>query len=313
MKLKMSLSINQKIGKLLSCAALALLIALPLCASAATRIQSGEKAGIVIRSKTGRLACYQKAGSFKRKPRRALIKIISGGGKSRSIRFQTASYVGVLVRSSGISKQALRWREAAEKLSYCNEKYRSAFLKRFGPEPSPTPDGVTPIPTATRTRTPTPTATSTTSQSATATPTRTATPTPTPTATIGGGQSCTTNSGGFQNSSITDQAGIFTAEYDFIPGSAAIDGIVALSAVSSNSYDGFAVLVRFASDGEIDARSGDNYVPSSGIPYAAGTSYHVRLAVNVAAHTYDVYVRPAGGAEVALGTNLAFRTSQSSV
>ncbi len=37
------------------------------------------------------------------------------------------------------------------------------------------------------------------------------------------------------------------------------------------------------------------------------------MVVNVATHTYSTYVTPAGGSEIAVGVNYAFRTEQNGV
>jgi hypothetical protein len=71
--------------------------------------------------------------------------------------------------------------------------------------------------------------------------------------------------------------------------------------------------VRFNTSGAIDARDGGTYRASSSIPYAPNTTYHFRLAVNVPAHTYSIYVTPAGGTEQVIGLNYAFRTEQTTV
>jgi hypothetical protein len=71
--------------------------------------------------------------------------------------------------------------------------------------------------------------------------------------------------------------------------------------------------VRFNTSGAIDARDGGTYRASSSIPYAPNTTYHFRLAVNVPAHTYSIYVTPAGGTEQVVGLNYAFRTEQTTV
>jgi hypothetical protein len=74
-----------------------------------------------------------------------------------------------------------------------------------------------------------------------------------------------------------------------------------------------ALTVRFNTSGRIDARNGGAYTAASAITYTAGTSYRFRLVVNVAAHSYSAYVTPAGGTELTIGTNLAFRSEQSAV
>ena len=122
-----------------------------------------------------------------------------------------------------------------------------------------------------------------------------------------------TAGGSWINNSHASQGGTFTAEWDATPATNNIDAIVGLSNGAQTSFPGFACLVRFNSSGKIDARDGGTYRSASTIPYAPNSSYHFRLSVNVPAHTYSVYVTPAGGTEQVVGLNYAFRTEQSTV
>jgi poly(beta-D-mannuronate) lyase len=131
---------------------------------------------------------------------------------------------------------------------------------------------------------------------------------------VGPGPSCVTASGNsFQNSAISGQTGTFTAEYDATPSATPINGYVALSQGAQTAHTGFAVIARFNPDGNIDARNGGAYAAASTIPYSANVRYHFRLVVNVASHTYSVFVTPAGGSEQTVGSNFAFRSEQSGV
>jgi phage replication-related protein YjqB (UPF0714/DUF867 family) len=119
--------------------------------------------------------------------------------------------------------------------------------------------------------------------------------------------------GSWTNNSFTSQSGAFTAEWDAMPSADNIDAVVGLSNGAQTSFTNFGCLVRFNSSGKIDARNGGTYASASTIPYATDASYHFRLSVNVPAHTYSIYVTPAGGTEQIVGTNYAFRTEQSTV
>jgi hypothetical protein len=83
----------------------------------------------------------------------------------------------------------------------------------------------------------------------------------------------------------------------------------------SNNPNQLGVLVRFNPGGYLDVYDGRvaTYRAETALPYTAGTRYTVRLVVNVASHTYSVYVRPAGGAERLLAANYAFRAEQQAV
>ena len=122
-----------------------------------------------------------------------------------------------------------------------------------------------------------------------------------------------TAGGSWTNNSFASQAGTFTAEWDATPSANNIDAVVGLSNEAQISFAGFACLTRFNTSGTIDARDGGIYHASSSIPYAPNATYHFRLSVNVPAHTYSIYVTPAGGTEQTVGVNYAFRTEQSTV
>jgi hypothetical protein len=133
--------------------------------------------------------------------------------------------------------------------------------------------------------------------------------------TISSGPTCVaaTAGGSWQNRSFTSQSGTFTAEFDATPLAAPTDTVVGLSQGARTAYSGFAALARFNLSGNIDARNGGAYAAASTIPYSANVTYHFRLVVNVPAHTYSIFVRPPGGAELTVGTNFAFRTEQNTV
>jgi hypothetical protein len=159
--------------------------------------------------------------------------------------------------------------------------------------------------------TPTPTPTPTPSSTPTPTPTPSSTPTPTPTPTSGCVQ--TTQAGPWQNTAFPNQTGAFTVQFDATPSAAGMNGVVGLSNGSQTAYTGFAALARFNPLGDVDARNGGAYAASTTIPYQAGVTYHFRMAVDIASHTYSVFVTPPGGAELTVGSGFAFRTEQSTV
>ncbi len=115
------------------------------------------------------------------------------------------------------------------------------------------------------------------------------------------------------NNSFTNQTGSFTAEFDVVPSGAGMDGVVGLSNGSTTAYTSLASSVQFYTDGFIRARNGSAYAAATPLAYTAGTSYRVRMVVNVATRKYDIYVTPAGGSQVTIGTNYSFRTEQASV
>src|SRR5262245_5926220 len=128
--------------------------------------------------------------------------------------------------------------------------------------------------------------------------------------------SCVTGSAGdgWHNTALSAaQTGTFTVEYDATPSASPLNAVVALSQGAQTAYAGFATLTRFNPSGAIDARNGGAYAALSTIPFSGGVRYHFRLVINVPAHTYSIYVTPAGGTEQTVGTNFAFRTEQNAV
>jgi len=119
--------------------------------------------------------------------------------------------------------------------------------------------------------------------------------------------------GGWQNSVMTTQTGTFTATFDATSSAAPTNDVIALSNGPQTAYANFACLVRFNTAGDIDARNGGAYAAASTIPYSANVSYHFRLVVNIAAQTYSIFVTPAGGSELTVGSNYAFRIADTTL
>jgi uncharacterized repeat protein (TIGR03803 family) len=127
-------------------------------------------------------------------------------------------------------------------------------------------------------------------------------------------RSLTGSSGdGFHALALTStQAGTFTATFDATPSVSPENGVVGLSKGTATAYTGLSCIARFNPTGQIDAYNGTGYGAST-INYSARVTYHFRLVVNVPAHTYSVYVTPAGGSEQTVGLNYAFRATQTSL
>jgi hypothetical protein len=103
---------------------------------------------------------------------------------------------------------------------------------------------------------------------------------------------------GFHALAISPAAtGTFTATFDATPTVSPENAVVGLSSGAATAYGNLACIARFNPTGQIDAYNGTAYGTST-INYSANVSYHFRLVVNVTAHTYSVYVTPAGGTEL---------------
>jgi hypothetical protein len=122
-----------------------------------------------------------------------------------------------------------------------------------------------------------------------------------------------TSGGAWQNTAMTSQTGTFTATFDATPSASPTNSVIALSNGAQTAYANFACLARFNSSGQIDAYNGTAYAAASTINYSAGVSYHFRMAVNIGAKTYSIFVTPAGGSELTVGTNYAFRIADTTL
>src|SRR6266571_1061149 len=125
--------------------------------------------------------------------------------------------------------------------------------------------------------------------------------------------SCLTSAGTWRNNSIPSRVGGFEVQFDATPTTANMNGVVGLGNGPAADWTNLAAIVRFNSTGTIDARNGGDYGAATAIPYTAGTSYHFRLDVDIASHSYTAYVTPTGATEQLVGSAFAFRTEQSAV
>jgi len=120
-------------------------------------------------------------------------------------------------------------------------------------------------------------------------------------------QVCFLSQGTWANTPLAQvQSGSFRITFDATASDSNVDAVHGLSSGPASAYANMFVAVRFNESGHIDARNGSSYVAASAIPYAARTTYHFILDVNVATHTYNAYVM-IGSMQTAIGTNLAFR------
>jgi hypothetical protein len=124
------------------------------------------------------------------------------------------------------------------------------------------------------------------------------------------GAACQTIGPSWQNQLFPAQAGIFNAQFDATPGAVNLDGVMGLAPVNAATYTDLAAIVRFNASGNIDARNGGAYSALTSVPYTAGTTYRVRMVVDVSTKRYSVYVTPWRGSEQTVGIDYAFRSEQ---
>jgi len=115
------------------------------------------------------------------------------------------------------------------------------------------------------------------------------------------------------NTSFATQNPSFEVSWDAMPTATGMDGVMALSNGAQTTFPGFACLVRFSTNGTIQARNGGVYTADITLSYSPNVMYHFHVSVNMARHTYSVYVTPSGDTEQLLANNYAFRTEQAGV
>ena len=125
---------------------------------------------------------------------------------------------------------------------------------------------------------------------------------------------CVTSSSTCQNIPFTNsKSGQFETTFKVTPLAGSIDVVTGLSGGQASSAANMACAIRFRGDNVIVARNGGAWDAASTVSYTANTEYSFRLAVDVTAQTFSIYVKPAGGSEVTLGSNFAFRVQASSL
>jgi signal transduction histidine kinase len=125
-----------------------------------------------------------------------------------------------------------------------------------------------------------------------------------------GSTSCTTfpPKAAWENTALAaKKLGAFTAAFDATP-SPRMEAMVGISPGRQTNRLAYPIMVRFTTSGLIQAHSGGSYIGA--LHYLGGQRYHFRLAVDLASHTYSIFVTPPQSAEQALGTNLAFRSAR---
>ena len=109
---------------------------------------------------------------------------------------------------------------------------------------------------------------------------------------------------------------IVTVGFDVTPDGDNMNGLVGLSCGDVVSYSGYSCIVRFYTDGIVDAYnlgSTTGYAAENEFLYYAGETYHVRMVVDITANQYDAYISREGEPEVTIATDYNFRASAASL
>ena len=129
-----------------------------------------------------------------------------------------------------------------------------------------------------------------------------------------GAGDCLASTTAWQNQALSSpQTGLFELRFNATPSKTNLDGVVAFSKGQGTGFASYAGLIRFNLAGLLDVRNGSAYAADASVFYAANTTYNFRVAIDVPARTYSVFVSPPSQAEVAVAQNFAFRTEQAAV
>ncbi len=102
----------------------------------------------------------------------------------------------------------------------------------------------------------------------------------------------------------------FNITFNMAAGANMIDSVTALSANPATAYTQLSAVLRFFTNGFIEANNSStvNFV-SSGITYQANTLYRVEMSVNTDLQRYSVRLTPPSGAAVLAASNFVFRAA----
>ncbi len=125
--------------------------------------------------------------------------------------------------------------------------------------------------------------------------------------------SCIESSGIPANIALQSTSRVITVEFNATPSGSNIDSVVGLSNGAAFDFTDLAAIIRFNSNGMIDARNGGTYAAKSPIPYIAGKTYRFRIYANLVNHKYNAYVSANSGRYQIIGKRYLFRSEQSGV
>src|SRR5205823_5662022 len=123
--------------------------------------------------------------------------------------------------------------------------------------------------------------------------------------------SCVISSGAWQNVAIPSQAGAFEAQFDAIPTTANMNGVVGLSNGPAADWTNLAAIVRFDSAGTIDARnvSVSPWTPPQPAPVASVTVSPAATSVSVGATVQLTATLKDASGNVLTGRSLTWASS----
>jgi hypothetical protein len=123
---------------------------------------------------------------------------------------------------------------------------------------------------------------------------------------------------GFRNLPISASSAVLRVDLHARAMQANMDGVVGVTSGDADAYNDYAASARFFTNGYIEVRDGDTYRADRAVAYTAGADYDFRFIIDLASHTYSVYLRganadPTGYDFVLLASGYKFRPAQASV
>lgn len=113
----------------------------------------------------------------------------------------------------------------------------------------------------------------------------------------------------FHNNAFPMQESQFSVSFAATPNEPSMYGLVGFSLNAATTDDSLAAIVRFAKNGNIDVRNGNNFNANVTFPYKAGQQYQFQMVINPATKRYSVFVTAPGGTQTQLANNYEFRAT----
>lgn len=121
----------------------------------------------------------------------------------------------------------------------------------------------------------------------------------------------------WRSRAFPSRSGRFHLDFDALPasrdGAPTLDAVIGAAKGTPTAFSQLGAIVRFRTDGKIDARNGSTYAADVDFPYRSVTSYHVNMDIDTTRGRYSVTVKnneTPDAAPTLLARDYAFRSEQ---
>jgi hypothetical protein len=97
-------------------------------------------------------------------------------------------------------------------------------------------------------------------------------------------------------------------EFNAHPTASLVDGVIGFSKDKPNKWDSPLKMI-FNNSGKFTASNAGSYEALNDFDYSGGMTYEVRMVIDIPMQTFDVWIAPEGGAEVAIGKDYGFSSA----